>query len=33
MAGAKAAELWEITDATERENVNVDLSMSRPQQK
>jgi hypothetical protein len=27
MAGAKAAELWEITDAAERENVNVDLSM------
>jgi len=27
MAGAKNAELWEITDATERENVNVDLSM------
>jgi LemA protein len=27
VAGAKAAELWEITDAAERENVNVDLSM------
>jgi LemA protein len=27
MAGAKNAELWEITDAAERENVNVDLSM------
>jgi len=27
MAGAKAAELWEITDAAERENVNVDLSL------
>jgi LemA protein len=27
VAGAKNAELWEITDATERENVNVDLSM------
>jgi LemA protein len=31
MAGAKAAELWEITDAAERENVNVDLSMTPPQ--
>jgi LemA protein len=27
VAGAKNAELWEITDAAERENVNVDLSM------
>ena len=33
MAGAKAAELWEITDAAERENVNVDLSMAPPPQK
>jgi LemA protein len=33
MAGAKAAELWEITDAAERENVNVDLSMAPPTQK
>jgi LemA protein len=33
MAGAKAAELWEITDVAERENVNVDLSMAPPQQK
>jgi len=31
MAGAKAAELWEITDVAERENVNVDLSMTPPQ--
>ncbi len=27
LAGAKNAELWEITDVAERENVNVDLSM------
>jgi LemA protein len=33
MAGAKAAELWEITDAAERENVNVNLSMAPPTQK
>jgi LemA protein len=33
LAGAKNAELWEITDAAERENVNVDLSMSPPPQK
>ena len=30
MAGAAPAELWEITDATERENVHVDLSMGSP---
>ncbi|HZS59586.1 MAG TPA: LemA family protein [Gemmatimonadaceae bacterium] len=29
MAGAKNAELWEITDVTERENVKVDLSMGK----
>jgi len=28
MAGATHADLWEITDASERENVKVDLSMS-----
>jgi LemA protein len=28
MAGASAAQLWEITDAAERENVKVDLSMT-----
>jgi hypothetical protein len=28
LAGAVPAELWEITDAGERENVTVDLSMS-----
>jgi LemA protein len=33
MAGARPAELWEITDTAERENVNVDLSMAPPTQK
>jgi LemA protein len=28
MAGASTAQLWEITDAAERENVKVDLSMN-----
>ena len=30
VAGAAPAELWEITDATERENVKVDLSLAPP---
>jgi hypothetical protein len=28
IAGASPAELWDITDAAERENVAVDLSMA-----
>jgi hypothetical protein len=28
LAGATHADLWEITDASERENVRVDLSMT-----
>jgi LemA protein len=30
LAGATRADLWEITDATDRENVRVDLSMTPP---
>jgi len=30
LAGAVPAELWEITDAAERENVHVDLSLTSP---
>jgi LemA protein len=30
LAGAVPAELWEIADGVERDNVNVDLSMARP---
>jgi LemA protein len=30
VAGAAPAELWEITDAAERENIKVDLSLASP---